>query len=366
MNPMKRCLLSFPGLAVLLSGLPLTGGAAPSAYSRPKIAILPAKVTLNGLPRPDLGQSLADIINARLLQSPNVELLDTTTFEPEAATVPPAGSPSDLPPAVPSAPTGPTLFPAPGGNAASGFPAASVTPSTSPPGPAAPPVSVVATGKSIGADLIVVPTVIGMGNEFRLTFREIQVSDGKIQAIIHEKTTTGLKGLYALAENNAFRLVPPRPVEPRIHSGPTIIDYPTPPPPAVPPAPPVSEQEIAAAPKALANISPAKLASIEATKRMLAEGASPSAVSAEPSPIGRISALDLTWSFCAISLKTPLVLPAGTALFACAEGNPQNIIHFKVTRMEGSKVIADFGANPKAAALQAGDTVYQWKVPTPP
>ena len=338
-------LLAWPGLQAQnpAPALPVTPG-------KPKIAILPARITVNGLPRPDLGQSLSDIINARLLPNSSIELLDTSTLtpDPEPAALDSAAAPPTPGKTVTAISTPVEPMPALPGRTA----------------PAPPPAqSVVAAGKAIGADLVVLPTVIGIGNEFRLTLREIQIPDGKIIAIIHEKTSTGLKGLYALADNHAFRLIPPRPPVPRVHTGPTIIDHPTPPPPPAAPAPPVSEQEIATAPKALANISPAKLAAIEATKRMLREGASPSAVSAEPSLIGRINDLDLNWSFCTIAWKNPRPLPAGTALFAVAADHPETIINLRVTRLEGSKIIADFGANPQAATLRPGDKVYEWKVP---
>jgi|GEM_PF-3824730 hypothetical protein len=327
--------------------------ALPVPPGKPKIAILPAKITVNGLPRPDLGQSLSDIINARLLLNSSIELLDASTLTPDPE--PPAPDPAAAPPTpgktVTALSTPAEPLPAPVRSA----PASGPTPT--------PAQSVVAAGKAIGADFVVLPTVIGIGNEFRLTLREIQIPDGKIISIIHEKTSTGLKGLYALADNHAFRLIPPRPPVARVHTGPTIIDHPTPPPPPAPAPPPVSEQDIATAPKALANISPAKLAAIEATKRMLREGASPSAVSAEPSLIGRISELDLNWSFCTIAWKSNRPLPAGTALFAVSADNPETIINLRVTRLEGSKIIADFGANPQAATLRAGDKVYEWKVP---
>ena len=41
--------------------------------------ILPARVTVDGLARPDLGQSLSDVITAKLLTTSAVELLDADT-----------------------------------------------------------------------------------------------------------------------------------------------------------------------------------------------------------------------------------------------------------------------------------------------
>jgi hypothetical protein len=356
----KRRVLFFCGLFLTwLSGpVLLQAGSARPAPARPKIIILPARVTLDGIARPDLGQSVSDIISARLLTSAGVELLDADL--PVADPVPPAnaslfptapatGGPGTPEPSVSTLPNpglaGPVPYhPAPAGNPA---------PVLSAPVAPAP----VTTGIAMGADLVVQPTIVGQAEEFRLTMRQIQIPGGKIMGIITEKTSRGIKGLYALAEAHALRLVPYVPPGPRIGGGPAIIEHParwvvTP-----TPAPAVSDEEIAQALPALAKLPAAKQAAIDATLRLL----DPSTNAVGPSTVGRIGGLDPAWSFCTIKLKQSLELPAGTALFATAGGNPENLVNLSVTRTEGRTVIADFANSPGAAALQPGDMVYYWK-----
>ena len=343
-------------LTLLQAVTPLSAQTDPATPAVPKIIILPARVTVDGVPRADLGQFLSDIISARLLTSSAAEVLDADMANID---FPSTGGPATTMEASPDQ-LGAAAFPdkpapAPASAPASGNPASA---SGFVPGAAAR--SPLATGIAMGANLVVQPTALGTGNEFRLTLREIQIPGGKVLAIISEKTNTGLKGLYALAENHAHRLIPARPAGPRLASGPSIIDHPASYRPDPVPAPahsPITEQELAAAPAALAKLSPAKQAALDATMRLL----DPAARTAGPTPIGRIGGLNAAWSFCEISLKQPLELPVGTALFTTAAGNPESVVDLRVSRLEGRKIIADFDAGPRAATLRTGDIVYHWK-----
>jgi hypothetical protein len=331
---------------------------------RARIAILPAQIIVDGHGDPVLGQSLGDILNAALLTSSAVELLD--------AGLPLAGSPparaiihgAVAPALEKSGPaSGAVIFPNPVPPSPSPDPPVPVTASAVPSA-----LNPVETGKAVGADFVVIPTVVGAGQDFRLTLRQVQIPSGRIRAIINEKTNRGIKGVYALAENVAFRLIPELPAPLRRGTGPTIIDHPvrfTQAKATAEPAP-VSLAELAMAPKALNAISPAKLAAIEATRRSIGDksGASPSnAAGAEPIAVGSIANVSLDWSFCTFSPAKGANLPPGTALFVCAAGNPDHTIKLSVTRTEGNSIIADFGQNPRAADIVQGDKVYQWQTP---
>ncbi len=331
---------------------------------RTKIAILPAHVTVDGHGDPVFGQSLGDILNAALLSFNSVDLLDASA--PVAESNPgPAVIPDFVTPVLEKngPPSGALIFPPP-------LPRPPAKPVPSVALAAPPAMNPLETGKAIGADFVVIPTVIGAGQDFQLTLRQVQIPSGKIRAIIREKTNRGVKGVYALAENAAFRLVPAVPTPPRRSAGPAIVDHPvrsTLSPSAEQPAP-VSPHELAQAPKALSPISPAKLAAIEATKRLIGAtaGASNStAATAEPIAVGRIGSVSLDWSFCTFSPAKGVTLPPGTALFVCAAGNPDNTIKLSVTRSEGNSIIADFGQNSRAGDIVLGDKVYQWQNPAP-
>ena len=342
MNPpfLLSCGLILTLIGVIAPLSAQSGNAGNAGSAKPKMIILPARVTVDGLARPDLGQSLSDVITAKLLTTSAVELLDADTPISDpiphavAANAPDAGASSS-----------PSL----------------ATPQNSPPiATGLPAPTPIGTGLARGADLVVQTTVVGHANEFRLTLREIQIPGGKVISIITEKTGTGLKGLYALAENHALRLVPAPPPVPRQNAGPAIIDHPARYRPDPPITPGVSEQDIAQAPPALGKLSSAKQVALAATMRLL----DPAASATGPTPIGRIGGLDLSWSFCTITLKQPLDLPLGTALFACAGRNPESVVDLSVSRLEGRKIIADIVPGPSTAGLRSGDIVYHWK-PSP-
>ncbi len=289
---------------------------------KPKMTVLDTTVSLEGAARPDLGAAFTDTITARLLEYSDFEIIDAGNVTGDFLALPTA-QPGKLPSA---------------------------------PGPSA----ALEVGKAVGVDFVVVPTLVGMGREFRLTMRKLRVPSGKIEAIVQETFQGDLASAFKAFDFVAQRLTPPKPQKPAYTS---IKAWMSPPPPMAAPADALAS-EIATAPKALRSqeMPAEKRAAIEAAKRAWAGVV---ADQREPQRTGRIEVVDQDWCFCEIACKNGEIQPKDQ-IFAWSGRDLSTLVTLNVTRVVGSRAIAEFAHhNPNAASLRTGDQVYRWVVAKP-
>ena len=303
-----------PPLSGGSGGINLSQDLAPQSL-KPKMTILDTTVSLDGVNRPDLGTSLTDTMTAKLLRTSDYDLID-------------AGNVNGMTDVL--------------------SPLLSRTPTT--PGPS----TALEVGKAVGADFVVVPTLLGLQGEFRVTMRKLVVPSGKIEAIVQETIRGDLAAVFKAFEFLAQRLAPEKIEKPRFTY---VMAWMSPP----PPQKKVDHlaAEIASAPKALpaSNISSAKLEAIEAAKRAWS---GVNSASREPRRTGQIEVVDHDWCFCEIACN-PSEVHANDQIFAWSGRDLDTLVSMTVTRVEGNRAIADFGHNnPHAAALKSGDTIYRW------
>lgn len=284
---------------------------------KPRIIIMDATVTLNGQPRADLGASFADTMSAKILASNAYEVIDSSalgTSAPSALEV--ARTALD-----------------PQGN------------------PSATPGMALDLGKASGADFVIVPTLISLSDELRLTIRKLQIPSGKIDSILQDTARGDQRAIFALAERAAGKLLPqpaPEPVStaPRYDYVKVWMAPPTPPDPI--------KQAILAAPKALKAdpaLAAARAWSGSADHRD------------EPHRIGQIMIVDTNWSFCEINCP-PASVKLREQIFAWGGGAGDNLIRMTISRIEGSRIIAEFDAlQPVTKTLRPGLAVYTWQMP---
>lgn len=294
----------------------LSGDLLPESM-KPKIAVLDATVSLDGVLRPDLGIAISDTIAARLLREDDFEILDSSTSGPVGQMPLPGTEPARL------APPGPSVA--------------------------------VETGKALGADFVVVPTIIGQTGEFRVTMRKLRVEGGKVESILLETVRGNVKSLFTQLEYFAERLIPAK-VTPPITYVKVWMSTPTLPlaKPAVPAA-----GDVSAAPKALPSAGhltekPGRAPRMEST-------------APEPVKVGRIDLIDHEWSFCEIASPPGVVLEARQQIFAWSGGDLSKLVPMTVSRVEGDRAIADLPrTSPHADSLRSGDFVYCWSTPAAP
>ncbi len=295
------------------------------AGAKPKVAVLEALVTIDGVPRPDLGAVFSDTLTAKLLNAGAYEVVDASALG--AAN----GQALDLANHTLDAKTGL------GTSAATAY----------------------EFGKVSGADYVIVPTVIGIQGDFRVSLRKLKLPGGRIEKIVQETVRGDQRSIFTLAERCAAQMAPEpaadgpaKPYDPPFTS---VRAWMT---------PPVKQDPMQAAatkaPKALkGNGSLANVVSQIKVEQAFSEAG----VERQLQRLGQILTVDPRWCFCEFTS------PAGTMrlkdqVFAWSGGATDHSVTLTVSRIEGNRVIAEFDdTDPRKQALRPGLSIYQWKTP---
>ena len=294
------------------SNILLPNAAAPAANAslsaRLRVAVPQPIVSLNGVPRPDIGQSLADEISAALLEGGHCEVVDME-------------------------------FPRTG--------QADVTAGSATNQPAPPP------------DIALVTTVIGDGGGYKLTMKKLRLRDSVVEKITRDQVSNGpLSVIDRMAEQAARQLIP-APPEPAPPKQKLVIEGFYQPRGATPLPLPEPQETAEAAPPALkaSAMSPARLAAMQAAK---AEARRRDAATGEPRRAGRVTDIAPDGSFCVITPGKDIPMQVGDRFSTWSDRDPANVVDLTVTGVEGSKVIATPPAG-REGSLQKGDYVYLWQ-----
>jgi hypothetical protein len=216
----------------------------------------------------------------------------------------------------------------------------------------------VEAGRAAGADFVTVPTLIGEGGTFRLAMRKLGVNNGRVEAVAIDAFQGDLNTVFTRLPYATAKVAPPKSNKPPFK---TVIGWMSPP----SPKKPAAEAQASAAPKALrpSEVPAEKLAAADAAMRSAVASTAPSAAEAkEPVQAGSITSVDTQWSFCEVSCKGALPAP-GDQLTAVSATDRSKMVTLTVSRIEGSRAIADFHrSDPRAALLRSGDLVYRWAV----
>jgi hypothetical protein len=281
---------AFKALAVSSNNAAMT----PEPLAIPKVAVLDTIFTLNGVPRPELGVAVTDTLSARVMQSSAFDVLDASSASLSALV--------------------------------GGKPFLGVSPSFA-----------VESGKAIGADLVVVPTVLGSATEYRITLKKLQVNTGKIENIITEICRPEMRSLLAAIETACDRLIPP---------------------PAQKQRPPATYIR--------AWMDGANLPPLEGEKP------APKALKSPPKPaaplpkdlvkIGTLGVVNPEWAF------TSVLCPPGTTglkpkdrVTIWAGASRDRSVSLSVSRVEDGQIILDLPSDPATIAqLREGDEVFAW------
>ncbi len=276
---------------------------------KPRLVVMEALISLDGQARPDLGASFADTLTAKLLKDGQYEILDASALHPTSPEVK-------------------LTLPTP-----------------------------IDFGQTVGADFVIVPTLIGTQGEFRLTVKKLKLPGGRLEKIVQETARGDQRLIFALAEKCSAQLAPPveeKPFEPSI----TYIRAWM--------APPVKLDPLVAAvkkaPKALKGNG--SLAGA-ITNNKVAQAYTTAGVEQQPRRLGQILTVDDKWSFCELSLPTGSV-KLKDQLFGWSADPSATPISLTVSRIDGSRIIADYDAtNAQHLGLHPGLAVYQWQAPQP-
>ncbi len=275
------------------------------ANGKPKLAVLEALVTIDGVVRPDLGASFSDTLTAKFLTAGHYDVVDASALS--------------------------------GSNGVA--------------------LSALDFGKATGADFVVAPTVVGIQGEFRLTIRKLRLPGGRIDKIVQETARGDQRLIYGLAEKSAAQLAPaPDPNAPPKKYEPPFTYV------RAWMAPPVPVDPVLAAvkkaPKALKGNG--SLAGPVAEKKA-AQAFTENGIPRTPQRLGEIVQVDFQWCFCEFP-ATAGTVKLKDSLFAWSGNSNDTPISLTVSRVEGSRVIADFdAADPRKNSLHTGLSVYQWK-----
>lgn len=296
-------------------GLQFAGAAletiAPAEH--PKVVVVPNDVTVDGKPRPDIAQALADSFAAGLLKTG-----DYRVFQAEVPAQKVKGKKGDV-----------VLGSSSGGNA------------------------------KVPADVDMKFTfnLVGQDNEYRFTLKKIRASDSEVLEV-HELETRGrLDKVFGLVPNVLMKMqakVKQKPAFPRTQSPAQLSGI------AVGPA-----QHVAAssAPAASGNSSywtsaaslPAEYANIDFTKV-------PKALIYQH--VGSVQFINEAWKFAIIRPQGDLKLKTSDPLHILYDEDGKIYADLKIANFDSGRVIADFGnRTPVHHKIFPGDEVFGWAPP---
>lgn len=277
-----------------------------SSSLKPRLTVLNAVVSIDGIQRSDLGISFSDTVSAKLMESGEFEILDSASIQAAPSAAAPASGSllNDQGIVIPASPT--------------------------------------ESVKTSGADFVIAPTLVGNAGEYRLTARKLRMSDGKIEKVIQETFRGDQKAFFAMAGKLANQFLPEKALPPPPKAEPAytyVKAWMAPPPPYDPVA-----RQIADAPKALRAIK-----SLE------------SHVSRSPSKIGSVIKVEPSWSFCELNCA-PGTAKIGEEIFVWSGLAQDSLVALKVSRIDGERMIAEFDSlQPLTKSLRPGNSIYTWK-----
>lgn len=281
--------------------------------SKKKMVVAEATVSVNGVMRPDLGAAFSDTLVARLMAEESYDIIDASAL----------------------------------GTNDPGAIALKNTNLERTGEPLAGPESPFDFGKTAGADFIAITTVVCTATEIRLSVRKLRLPSGKVERIVQERRISGDPNMiFGLAESVALQLAPPKPVEaPKpVEPGYTYVRMWINDPPATPKSklkPDPLALQILSAPKALKS------------------GAN-SLTTKTPVPLGQIASVDAQWNFCQFTCK-PGELKLQDTVFVWAGADKSDLITMKVSRIDGTRAVAEFDAQAAAGTIAPGTTVHTWR-----
>jgi hypothetical protein len=233
----------------------------------------------------------------------------------------------------------------------------------------------VEAGREATCDLVYVPTLVGEGEVYRLTVRQLAIPSGKIEELYEESATGPLPALFELVNRMAVRLAPPPPPRPSAPvpsgpirawmSGPTDVDQalaeaPAAQRPAGAASPPTQSARPAGPGRArpLAEVPPPlRTIVLEGERRV------------EIEEVGRIVALNTNYSFCVIEPRAGRPLKPGDRVLLATDRGRRPTVTATVSRVERGHAIAEF-QHEAGPAISHDGRVYKWvpeteTVPTP-
>ncbi len=273
--------------------------------NRPRVAFVPAEVTIDGVPRPDIGRAMADSFSAASLKRGNYRVFN---MEPQA---PPArlGKGRKSLPMLGNAVTGQVSGP-----------------------------------KTADLDFLFSFNLIGDGDHFAFTMKKIRADTNEVLEA-HELSTTGrLDRVFTLVPKalecvDARHLPPPFPVT---QSPATIPSYTPPPAPAYVHAAPNGE-----VPLEWKNFDFSKVPKALIYRR-----------------VGSIAATVDPWRFCIINpLGSTGMMQTHDDVQVLWDNSTSVYAQLHVTGTDSGKVIANYGKNPSYHRLFPGDAVFGWAPP---
>ena len=280
---------------------------------RAKVAVVAQDVTVDGKPRPDIAQALADSLSAGLLKAGGYRV-----YQPEAA--------------VPRAK---------GGKGKKGDLMLGRATAT--------------RGKlPEDVDITFAFNVVGQDDDYHLTMKKIRTADGEVLEV-HELSTTGrLDKVFGLVPNVLLKLqakVPAKPAFPRTQSPAVLVAS----------TQPAAATGTASAPSANASYwtqpseVPPEYAEIDFTKV-------PKALVYQQ--IGSIQMINEAWKFCIIRPKGDARLKMADNLHVLYDEDGRVYASLRVANFDSGRVIADFGNyTPGYHKLFPGDEVFGWAPP---
>jgi len=284
------------------------------------VIVLQGEVTVDGLPRPDLGRSFSDTITGGLLKSKAYSVVDHLSSQP-------------LSEAIEKNPN------------------------------IAPEQSAVAFGKTTGSRWIMVPRMIVEGDFHKLTMKKIRVSDGQVvevfesQAIgdrsqMFELIGESLKWIYADTARDRTRLR-------RENAGPAVRDLSDPP--VEKKDPPAIETKVASNDK---EHIPAEV-ELNPEPELVAEPPEikdPAVETEEETAAlkGTISTINPEWRFCILKLNAGHELQIGDELSIKTGNIVPTKHHMTITKIEGRQAVADLLEGAEIEPLKVGQKFYQW------
>ena len=274
----------------------------------PKVAVLPALVTIDGEPRSDLGTSVSDSIIAALIGNQSMVVFDASSR---------------------------TL---------------QLDPAASEPRPRLAPSQPLAIGKALGVERVYVPVIVSESSDVCLTSKVIGIPSGRVEHVHRHKSRGGVEAIHGVVKAFIDELAPrPKKAPARLRTVRAwISEIPYP-----------SNSRFSPKRKA-SSAPPADRKAVEQ-----ADSEEPGQLS-EPHPdererVGSILQVVAKWNFVVIRNYHWKEIELGDELFFIADEFANRYRKLKVTKLEKRNIIAEITNKHDVPFIRSGEPVFRWR-----